>query len=86
MPDSCPASPVFPPAARAGFRVLSPLFSPTRFHEDPLFYLTSHTDEADPTKREERLRAYAEEVREGFAENPGPGEQIEPEAHDGSTW
>jgi hypothetical protein len=50
-----------------------------------LFYLTSHTDEADPTKREERLRAYAEEVRKGFAENPGPGEQIEPEAHDGST-
>ena len=35
MPDSCPASPVFPPAAGAGSRVLRPLFSPTRFHEDP---------------------------------------------------
>ncbi len=34
MPDSCVAAPVFPPAATAGLRTLSPLFSPTHFHED----------------------------------------------------
>ena len=37
MPDSDAASPAFPPAARAGFRTLSPFFSPTHFHEDPSF-------------------------------------------------
>jgi hypothetical protein len=35
MPDSRAASSAFPTAPRAGVRTLSPLFSPTHFHEDP---------------------------------------------------
>ncbi len=35
MRDFRARAPVFPPAARAGFRTFSPLFSPTHFHEEP---------------------------------------------------
>jgi hypothetical protein len=35
MTDSLAASTAFPAASRAGFRTLSPSFSPTHFHEDP---------------------------------------------------
>src|SRR5260370_9530220 len=37
MPDSTTVATVFPPAASAASRTFSCLFSPTRFHEDPLF-------------------------------------------------
>src|SRR5260370_27216023 len=37
MPDSPTVATVFPPAASAAARTFSCLFSPTRFHEDPLF-------------------------------------------------
>src|SRR6266849_1006495 len=52
MPDSDAASPAFPPAARAGFRTLSPFFSPTHFHEDPVFYLVAQkTFAGEPERR-----------------------------------
>jgi len=41
MPDSSTAATVFPAAARAASRTFSYLFSPTRLHEDPHFFLAS---------------------------------------------
>jgi hypothetical protein len=38
MPDSGVPAATFPTAARAAVRTLSPLISPTHFHEEPLFY------------------------------------------------
>jgi hypothetical protein len=40
MTDSLAASTAFPAASRAGFRTLSPSFSPTHFHEDPSFSIS----------------------------------------------
>ncbi len=38
-PDFCAASTALPAAPRAGFPPLIPTFSPTRFHEEPHFFL-----------------------------------------------
>ena len=37
MPDSGAPAPAVPPAARAALRTLSPLVSPTHFHEEPFY-------------------------------------------------
>ena len=52
--DSGAAAATFPTAARAGFLTLSPLFSPTHFHEEPFLY------SADD-KRRRRQRDAADE-------------------------
>jgi hypothetical protein len=39
-PDFCAASTALPAAPRAGFPLLIPTFSPTRFHEEPLKFST----------------------------------------------
>src|SRR5260370_12145619 len=59
MPDFCTASPVFPPAAGAGFRVLSPLFHPlvpTKTRKWFLFYSHSSPSAGGPdlAKRQHR--------------------------------
>src|SRR5260370_40070303 len=61
MPDSTTVATVFPPAASAASRTFSCLFSPTRFHEDPHFFLTQnrlpakHPKEGDPCSQLARM-------------------------------
>jgi len=68
MPDSGVAPAAFPPAARAGFRALSTLFSPTHFDEEPelLSKVTAATEQAMSAK--EQAAAEVETLERRMAE------------------